>query len=577
MNSKTALNYILLTVAFTFLSSGVLVAGFLDSFPSVGYSLLWLLLPMTALFILAVLTNDRLLIPRLLLNGRYMKYVLAVLTLVYGCTLCSLALEYATRRCLDMPLRIKDYMSPWLLADTLGNSLLLGMILLGLALLHIFNRWRKEQESERSVTEQLEEYIRTVNRRLNPAKILARLSALATRHDCTPEELETGIRELTDFLRTQLYELPAPPAVKAEDSTRLFHDRIAGFLAGKRFRLMRHIVFLTLLGIISCGAFFVTPDNPEFSLHRLSGVLSMFALMAVLSYINILWLYPRFLKRGSLRRYTVAIGVLLAVLVLPIILIQVLTYDSNVYDKGLPLLIAFISTVGTVITLFLFIGGISAVLVLQNWINTGWRMSLLRAETVRQEYHYLRKQINPHFLFNVLNNIAQTAYEDSALAFRLLQDLRSLLRYQLGNARRDTTTLAEELDFIRSYFALEGTRREQFSYLLDAVDVPQDIVIPTLLFIPFVENAVKYSYPQVEVPDVEIHFRLDSQRLTFCCSNPYNPEKVRNIKRGGIGIDNTMRRLGFLYGEDFHFHATCEENIYSIQLNIPVRNELHNS
>lgn len=218
---QTSVRYILLTIAFMFLSSGVLVAGFLDAYESLRYGIFWLLLPLTLIFILAVVVNDRLLIPRLLLKSRIGGYCIAVFGTVYVLILVSLFMEFVARRLLDLPMRITDYSSPWILADMLGNSLLLAMILLGLGLFHLFNRWQNETQAERDLTAKLHSYISTVKNRLNPTLIFSKLTAIAADTCASSESIEKGLRDLSVYLREQLYELPEPPVIdnpKIEDS-----------------------------------------------------------------------------------------------------------------------------------------------------------------------------------------------------------------------------------------------------------------------------------------------------------------------------------------------------------------------
>lgn len=563
------LKYLLLTIAFMFLSSGVLVAGFLDVYDSVGYSIFWLLLPMTLLFLSAAVANDKILIPRLLLNNRYVYYCIGVFGVVYALSFIELCLEYATRRCLDMPMRISDYTSHWILADVLGNSLLLAMILLGLGLLHLFNRWKTEANEENALSLRLESYIDIVNKRLNFSIILEKLRGISEKVYVSPEDTSNAIRQLSNYLREQLYELPDPPVVGSMGSTLAGNSRISDWLVLKRYRPVRHFIFLAILAIISCGAFFNTPDSPEFSFDRFLGVLSMFGLLVFIAYVNILWLYPRFMKRGNLKRYAISVAILLFVIIAPLIVLQILTYEPNVYSKSLPVVIAIISTVGSVLTLFLFIGGISSVLMLRNWIQTKHRTTLLKAETVRQEYAWLRKQINPHFLFNVLNNIGICAYDDPDMTARLLNNLHDLLEYQLLDLSRESTTLKDECTFIRSFFALECTRRNKFDYSLEC-DGADNIRIPTLLFIPFVENAVKFSSPSSDLTDVEVRFISVNDRLIFECRNQYVSSKIKSIKSGGLGVDNTLKRLKYLYGDSFDYDCLDDDATYLVKLTIPL-------
>lgn len=567
---KTALKYLLLTIAFMFLSSGVLVAGFLDVYDSLGYSLFWLLLPMTLLFICAVVVNEIILIPKLLLKNRYGSYCVGVLGVAYVLNFVALYLEYATRHCLHMPMRISDYSSPWILADVLGNSLLLVMILFGLGLLYLFNRWKEEAKKEKRLTNNLGSYIETVNKRLNLSVILEKLEQLSDTVPNSPDVTAIRIRELSNYLREQLYELPEPPVVDSVDAVTTNHSPVAEWLISKRFRHVRHLIFLSFLAIISCGAFFNTPDSPEFTAGRFLGVLAMFGIFVFIAYVNILWLYPRFMKRGNVKQYAISVALLLIVIIAPMIILQILTYEPNIYSKPLPAIIAVISTIGSVLTLFLFIGGISSVLMLQNWIQTTHRMTLLKAETVRQEYAWLRKQINPHFLFNILNNIGICAYDDPYMTAKLLTELQHLLKYQLLDLRKETTTLKDECLFISSYFALESSRREKFDYLLEC-DVPDDIKIPSLLFIPFVENAVKYSSTVRGEMDVEVLFTTESNKLIFVCKNRYNHDKIKQMKRGGIGIDNTIQRLKYIYCDDFEYDVMDDGKTYIVDLKIPLK------
>lgn len=565
---RTALKYLLLTIAFMFLSSGVLVAGFLDVYDSVGYSIFWLLMPMTLLFIAAVVINDSILIPKLLLKNRYGSYCVGVFGVVYILSFVSLYLEYFTRHTLGMPMRISDYSSPWILADILGNSLLLAMILFGLGLLHLFNRWKDEARKEKALSDKLESYISIVNKRLNLSVILDKLEHISETVLNYPDTAATRIRDLSNYLREQLYELPEPPVVDS-DGAWPNQSSIADWLISKRYRPARHIIFLTIIAIISCGAFFNAPDTPEFTFDRSLGALSMFGLFLFIAYVNIFWLYPRFMKRGNVKRYAISVALLLIIIVAPMIILQILTYEPNVYSKPLPAIIIVISTVGSVLTLFLFIGGISSALVLQNWMQTSHRMTLLKAESMRQKYAWLRKQINPHFLFNILNNIGICAYDDPELTAKLLNELQHLLKYQLLDLREETTTLKDECAFISSYFVLETTRRDQFDYTLEC-DAPGDIRIPTLLLIPFVENAVKYSSTATNGAGVKVFFTKEEHSLRFICRNRYDAGKIRQMKRGGIGIDNTIQRLKYIYCDDFDYKVMNDGRTYTVDLKIPL-------
>lgn len=566
---KTAVKYLILTFVFATLSSGVVIAAFMDVYDSLGYKILPIISIMTALFIAAVLFNDRKLIPGLLLKRYYRFYILATVAMICLLSGISLAMEYFIRLGMNFPMRIRNYGSLWILVDILGNGLLLMTIFLGLGMLQIFNCWQKEVSTEVTLTDKLEAYIRAINSRLNPSQILNRLDSISSGRDVSPQEVESRIRDLSAYLRRQLYELPEPPKV---DSGALDEDNyspVADRLVAKRYSAARHLIFLGVLLFISCGAFFDAPDRPVLTLDRMWGVLSMFGVLAGIAYINILWLYPRFMKRGNIRHYLLSVGILVFGIIDPLLfLVQTLTYEPNVYDKQMPALVIAMSSLGSLSTLTLFIGGISAVLLLRDWIRTRRRIVLLRAETIRREYSYLRKQINPHFLFNVLNSIGITAYDEPEVSAALMDNLKSLLVYQLKDLPKESTVAADEIKFLNSYLALEKSRRDNFDYIIESGSCAGDKKIPTLMFIPFVENAVKYSSRAGGF--VAISFASDDDSLTFECSNSFDRETDVKPKQGGIGLTNTRRRLDLLFENNYTLNVCVQDNIYKVELKIPV-------
>lgn len=566
---KPILNYLLLISIFIILSAGVLVAGFIDDYAVVGNRMFELLLPMTLIFITGVVVNDKILIPGLLLKGRYGYYCACVFSMVYAMSFGYLGLEYFARLHFDLPMRISDYQSPWIFVSMLCDCLLAGLILLGLGMKQLFNRWNEEVKEEQTLASRLETYISEVNRRLNLTVILDKLQRIYDNVFSAPEATDVRIRELSNHLREQLYELPEPPNITTDEPGDTARTRMPELLVSKRYRPVRHIIILGVLALISCSSFFNAPDNPHFTFDRALGVFSLFGFLVLLAYINILWLYPKFLKQGNIKRYGISVGIMLLAIILPLIVAQILTYEPNVYTKRLPVIITIVSTMSSVLTLFFFVGGISSMLVIQNRVLTEHRMILLKAETVRQEYSWLRKQINPHFLFNVLNNIGICAYDDTELTAALLADLKHLLEYQLLESRKEMTTLQTECAFFKSFFDLERTRRDRFEYSLKC-DAPGDVKIPTLLFNPFVENAVKYSSSTDDMPNVVINFAIENGHLKFVCKNHYDPDRIKQMKRGGLGVDNTLKRLKYLYDDKFDYRVLNENNTYTVFLTIPL-------
>lgn len=567
---KNWLLYVLLTLAFAFIASGVVVSAFIDTYQHLGLQILWLLLPVTLLFMVGVLIDVRYAIPRLLMRQRYYAYFLMISGMSYVASLMSIVMEYAVRTGMGLPSRIKDYSSPWIYVDAFSSSVLLTLILSGIGARMLFRTWTKVTRREKRMADELRQYISTVKNRLNVGYIKESLKAISERLYEFPAETASRIRTLSDYLRSQLYEMPVPPVQSGSEASMSDYPGLANFITGSRCRLTRHCLFQFVLIAISFGTFFNAPDRPEFA-ENAAGFVVMYLFLNLLAYINIMWLFRRFKRSGSLKKYIREIGLLLLAVIIPLIVMQTATYDMNPYDKQLPVPLVVISTMGTVITLFFFIGGTAAVMIFQDWVKGQRRLTLLHAETVRQEYAFLKKQINPHFLFNVLNNIGILSVDEPAEAADMLSELRKLIDYQFDETERNTTRLGREIRFLQSYLSLEATRIEPFEFEMTAETEIEEVLVPTLLFIPFVENAVKYSCVVEGVRRVEISFIKEDDYILFRCDNTYCQPEAASGQTGGIGVSNTLRRLNLLFGNDFEYSRSIDVGRYSVVLTIPAK------
>lgn len=557
MIPRRVLKYVAATVIAIFLSSGATIAAFLDCGDRYGYRILWFIVPCTALFLLAAAVNSRVLVPRLFLRQRYLSYTAATLTLCYLVPIVAFAMEWAMRESLAMGHRINDYTSGWILLDALSSCVLIFMLLIGMPMSLLYRRWRSQQRQEERAREVIDSRISLLRDRLNPGHISHALDSIIRLADTSPHEANREIRDLSAYLRHQLYELPDEPAFpQSDDADGMPSDNgrfsIAAFIAAPRYRLLRHLAFQLLIATVAFGAFFDTPDRPVFSIDRLEGVISFYIVLNVLAYANIYLLFPLFLRRGKTRLYAISLVAVVAALGIISITVQVATYEPSPYRHGLPLAIMALSTAGSIFTLLLYLGSTASLMYLKKWISGKWRLTELKAETARYELEFLRRQINPHFLFNVLNNAGILIYEESDEAGEMLQRLRDLLQYQLSDARRPSTTLGAEASFLQDYLSLEKTRREPFDYSLHIAPTLLFRSVPTLLFIPFVENSVKYSSVVEGMAFVEVSFSpRGNDSVEFTCRNTYTPDGHTSNGVGGIGVHNTLRRLQLLFGDRF--------------------------
>ena len=192
---------------------------------------------------------------------------------------------------------------------------------------------------------------------------------------------------------------------------------------------------------------------------------------------------------------------------------------------------------------------------------------------LQEELKYLKQQISPHFLMNVLNNIHEMTEEDIKEAQNMILELSHLMRYVLYESENEMTTLSSESRFIISYVSLMRKR-----YVEDMVRINLDILehtsgdvhMPPLLFIPFIENAFKHgvSYSNETTIDIKLHEM--NGKILFSCDNTI-PHTRNAVSAGGVGLSNIRRRLDLLYGDEYSLRINQEDDRHSVTLIIPSR------
>lgn len=167
----------------------------------------------------------------------------------------------------------------------------------------------------------------------------------------------------------------------------------------------------------------------------------------------------------------------------------------------------------------------------------------LLLQSRESELSFLRSQINPHFLFNSLNNIYSLVYLQSPRSLEAIAGFSDLLRYMLYDTMQDVP-LEKEAFYIRQYIALQQLKHEQASTTRFETKGPlADVFLPPLLLIPFVENAFKHGKPESE--QILILLETDQKKTNFYCQN--KKSESRKDASGGIGLQNVKRRLQLLY------------------------------
>ena len=198
------------------------------------------------------------------------------------------------------------------------------------------------------------------------------------------------------------------------------------------------------------------------------------------------------------------------------------------------------------------------------------RRSERRQKEVEAELAWLKNQINPHFLFNTLNNISSLAQIDADETQEAIMQLSDLLRYAMYETNKPKVRLDGEVEFMRNYIELMKLRCNEMTKV-DAqftIHNAQSEIAP-LLFISLVENAFKHGMNSNEPASINIRLEQQDDTLVFVCDNTNNPKPTKDRSGSGIGLENTRRRLDLLYPGCYTWEqAITTENVYHVKISI---------
>jgi two-component system LytT family sensor kinase len=191
---------------------------------------------------------------------------------------------------------------------------------------------------------------------------------------------------------------------------------------------------------------------------------------------------------------------------------------------------------------------------------------------LKTELAFLRSQVSPHFMFNVLNNMVALARKKSDALEPSLIKLSSLLRYMLYETDEERVLLEREVEYLKSYIDLQVQRfGKKVKVNVQMEEFDRSYFIEPMLLIPFVENAFKHGTGLIENAEINIEMKVKNNMLQFSVSNLYNySEQEIKDKTSGIGLHNVKRRLNLLY-KDSHTLLICDKDnrfAVSLQLNL---------
>jgi Histidine kinase len=349
-----------------------------------------------------------------------------------------------------------------------------------------------------------------------------------------------------------------------------FNNPLIRFISAPGYKWLRHTLFIITGLILGFKGDIGVPNQLSPEMRRAVLMVDSVSFVFILGilYLMLFVFVPKLLFRSKLLWFTLSfIGCIVAVY------FCVWSLDNRYLRPVHPpnmqhielSIISFIQ-VGTVCAVLL--ASVIGLQVFKKWINDVQRMNELQQTNLKAELEQLKSQVNPHFLFNTLNNVLVLTKTDPDKASQVLLGLSDLLRYQLYDSAKDKILLSKDIAFMQNLLALEKIRKNDFEYTIHTEGNVDGQLLPPFLFIPFVENAIKHGASTVGHSYLTLWFRVKGDQLHFQSEN--SKPAVKRDTIGGLGLGNIKRRLELLYPGTHTLQIADNTDKYIVNLTIPL-------
>lgn len=343
--------------------------------------------------------------------------------------------------------------------------------------------------------------------------------------------------------------------------------------ANLRIPLKYHFIFWAsyfTLNFIRWGSYF---DDYWYSLKS---NLVEFPLHILLVYFTIYFLVPKFILNKKYALFFIFFTTALAILYITRTSFNYFLVTKNIWPEaeGVKNSFQFNHILAVTLGEVYVVAFAAAIKLTVEWIYQKQKAENLKKLQLRTELNFLKSQIQPHFFFNTLNNLYALTLEKSDIAPSVVLKLSDIMQYVLYDVKEPLIALTTEIKYIQNYLDLEEMRHGNSIKIKVAIqgDI-SDIMLPPLLFLPFIENCFKHGMKGNDQLKVKIGFKIvENKKLIFTTEN--NFIQSTTTTKHGIGNPNVKRRLELLYQESFQLKSKITKDIYKVKMSIPINKDL---
>jgi LytS/YehU family sensor histidine kinase len=206
----------------------------------------------------------------------------------------------------------------------------------------------------------------------------------------------------------------------------------------------------------------------------------------------------------------------------------------------------------------------------KDWFEFEARKKTIENEKLTAELNFLKEQINPHFLFNTLNNLYYLAYSQSPKTPEVVAKLSQMMRYMIYDTNHPKVLLSKEIEYMQNYISLERLRlNNQIPIDFNIEGKYEDVWITPLVLITFLENAFKHGVSSTNPKAwVKVNIRVEGSNCMYAVENSKHPTPGDHAGKSGIGLLNVQRRLELSYPGQYTLDVKDLPDRYAIQLTL---------
>jgi two-component system, LytTR family, sensor histidine kinase AlgZ len=292
------------------------------------------------------------------------------------------------------------------------------------------------------------------------------------------------------------------------------------------------------------------------------------AMMAI-AYLNYFVFFPRFLAHKNVGRYLLEFALPFGILIAATIHIKRYIIDGYTYKVLFMYNTRF--TVYMVVNTLFIVLFVAMLKFVEDWLELEAQKKELENEKLTAELRFLKAQINPHFLFNTLNNLYYLAFTNSPNTVEVIAKLSQMMRYMIYDSNHATVPLHKEIEYMENYISLEKLRlNNQIPIEFTVVGDPDNVQVTPLILITFLENAFKHGVSN-NATDAWVKVKLDlgDHALDYTVENSLPAQKDEKTKeKSGIGLQNVQRRLELSYPGRYRLDTAQAPDAYRVHLTL---------